>query len=143
MEEDSPMFKEYVSLYCDQITYLNGRILELIDKLQSQADHPSIIIIQGDHGDRATIDPLRPDPAHLRVPFAILNTYYWPDQDYSDLYNTISPVNSFRVVLNRFFGTDMPLLPDESYYYHEPQRNQFIKAPQETSPIEAKTIDDQ
>ena len=31
------------------------------------------------------------------------------------LYPTISPVNSFRVVLNQYFGTDLEYLPDLSY----------------------------
>ena len=143
MEEGSAEFNLYAKLYCGQITFLNSKVISLIDCIQSQTGRLSIIIIQADHGDRATIELDSPDAACVRPTFAILNSYYWPDQDYSNLHDTISPVNSFRVVLNRFFGTDLPLLPDESYYYHKPRINQFIKAPQETSPIETKTIDDQ
>ena len=31
------------------------------------------------------------------------------------LYPTISPVNSLRVVMSRYFGTEMPLLPDKRF----------------------------
>ena len=32
------------------------------------------------------------------------------------LYPSISPVNTFRVVLNSYFGENLPLLEDKSYY---------------------------
>jgi hypothetical protein len=32
------------------------------------------------------------------------------------LYETISPVNTFRVIFNAYFGTDYEILPDISYY---------------------------
>lgn len=32
-----------------------------------------------------------------------------------------SPVNTFRVVLNQFFGTDYPLLADESFTFDADQ----------------------
>ena len=115
----------------------------MIDSIQSRTNHPAIIIIQADHGDRSTSYTRDPDPDGLRVPFAILNTYYWPDQNYNSLYETISPVNSFRVVLNNFFGTNMPLLPDESYYYRYPQKHLFFKAPPEASQTVTKTINNQ
>jgi len=47
----------------------------------------------------------------------ILNAYALPGVDPAQaLYPSISPVNSFRVVLNRYFGTDLPLLEDRSYF---------------------------
>jgi len=32
------------------------------------------------------------------------------------LYDSISPVNTFRVVLSQYFDTTMALLPDRSYF---------------------------
>ena len=46
----------------------------------------------------------------------ILNAYYFPDQDYSKLYKGITPVNTFRIILNKYFGTDLDLLEDRSYF---------------------------
>jgi len=46
---------------------------------------------------------------------AILNAYYFPDNDYSLLYPEISPVNSFRVILNKYFKTGLSLLKDDAY----------------------------
>jgi hypothetical protein len=65
-----------------------------------------VIIIQGDHG-----------PAQLEKEnrMGILNAYYFPNKK-DALYATITPVNTFRVVFNTFFGTNLELLTDTSYY---------------------------
>ena len=48
--------------------------------------------------------------------FGILNAYYVPDQAYQRLYPSITPVNSFRVILSQFLGASFDLLEYESYY---------------------------
>lgn len=52
--------------------------------------------------------------------------YYLPDGGDRLLYPEISPVNSFRVVLNAYFGVDMALLPDETYFTSHLIDGQFI-----------------
>jgi hypothetical protein len=47
----------------------------------------------------------------------ILNAYYLPGTGQAGLYPSITPVNSFRVVFNAYFGTDLPILPDRSYIF--------------------------
>jgi hypothetical protein len=65
-----------------------------------------VIILQGDHGS----------PRAKGWEMTILNAYYLPDaQGRSRLYPSISPVNSFRVIFNAYFGADLPLLPDKAY----------------------------
>ena len=45
-----------------------------------------------------------------------MNAYYFPDDDAEEyLYPSISPVNSFRALLNGFFFEDLELLEDESF----------------------------
>ena len=41
---------------------------------------------------------------------------YKPDLQYSGLYPNITPVNTFRVVFNRYFDADLALEDDTSYY---------------------------
>ena len=65
----------------------------------------------GDHG--ATDIPKLETPQRR---MSILNAYYVNDQAKQDLYETITPVNTFRIVFNYYFGTDYPLLKDLSYY---------------------------
>jgi hypothetical protein len=64
----------------------------------------------GDHG--ATGVPTLETPQWR---MSILNAYYVNEQAKQDLYPTITPVNTFRVIFNHYFGTTYPLLEDLSY----------------------------
>ncbi len=56
----------------------------------------------------------------------ILNVYYFPNRDYRELYQDITPVNSFRVVLNTLFGARFEILPDRSNYSTWAEPYQFM-----------------
>jgi hypothetical protein len=108
--------KSYIAGYRRQIQYINQLVLETVDAILSRSATPPIIIIQGDHGPGAH---LHWGSLEMTLPaerFGILNAYYFPDRDYSLLYPSISPVNSFRVVLNQFFEGHYAILPDRHYY---------------------------
>ena len=92
----------------------DGRIATLELTVQ-KAGRPRVVIIQGDHGYRFYTD------AKLDAAFENLNAYYFSDGDYSLLYNGISPVNAFRVVLNKYFGCSLPLLKDSSVRIRHPR----------------------
>jgi hypothetical protein len=103
--------EETGNAYVGQVKFINQEILMVVDALIEDSEIPPVIIIQSDHG------PL-PDLAQEyteRMP--ILNVYYLPGvQAEEKLYPSISPVNSFRVVLNSYFGQNLPLLEDRSYF---------------------------
>lgn len=108
--------KSYLAGYRRQIQYINTRILETIDVILAESETPPIVIIQGDHGPGAYLHWGSLENTIPAERFGILNAYYFPDQDYGRLYPSISPVNSFRVVLNQFFDQDYAILPDRHYY---------------------------
>ncbi len=112
--EGSP--QEYVSGYLGEVQFLNRRLMGAIDSILAQSAQPPIIIIQGDHGPGNFFNLDKPQNKCLWERYSILNAYYFPDGNYSALYNSITPVNSFRVVLNQYFGTDLALLKDKNYY---------------------------
>jgi hypothetical protein len=104
--------------YRDQVLYLNDRMeILLADIIQSSAT-PPIIIIQGDHG---------PILAAPRQRLKNLNAYYLPGSGAERLYPTITPVNTFRLVFDAYFGGQYSLLDDSSYFstYQDPYN--FIK----------------
>jgi hypothetical protein len=122
--------------YVDQVVFCSRRILATIDRILAQSPTPPIIVLQSDHGSAASdFDLLYGDegpPATgsepgidvlLRERMEILNAYRIPGGAPS-LYPSITPVNSFRVVLNDRFGEKLPLLPDRSYFsrYAHPYR---------------------
>jgi hypothetical protein len=112
----------YISGYRDQIQYVNKLVSSAVNTILEKSVVPPIIIIQGDHGPAAYLDWEEPEDTNLDERFSVLNAYYFPDGDYSQLYPTITPVNSFRIVLNQYFGGSYELLPDESFFsgWHSP-----------------------
>lgn len=117
------MYEEIAAAYVDQVKFVNKEILDVIDTLTQNSDIPPVIIVQGDHGP---LPDLTEKPAE-RLP--ILNAYYLPGVPMDRiLYPAISPVNSFRVVLNSYFEQNLPLLEDFSYFGPEEDRsaNQLV-----------------
>jgi hypothetical protein len=60
------------------------------------------------------MDDLEKTDIHERM--GILNCYYFPDRNYQGITDHITPVNSFRVVLNHFFEANLPLLEERNYF---------------------------
>ena len=102
--------------YVDEVLFLNSQLREVVAEILSEAEREPIIVLQGDHGFIPPGTPLS-EQASLRAKFGILNAYYLPDGGTDRLYESISPVNSFRVILNHYFGTTYELRPDRSFYW--------------------------
>jgi hypothetical protein len=108
--------EEYINGYCGQVAYIDSQVLPLVRRLIRDSDTPPVIILQGDHGPRLDLDWHDPDRTNMRESFSILNAYYVMGLEDLPLYPSISPVNSFRVLLDVIFGQELALLPDRSYY---------------------------
>lgn len=107
---------EYIENYRNQIIFINKKIKATVEGIFENSVRPTVIILQSDHGPSSMLDWEDIDNTNLKETFSILNAYYLPQNGYLDLYNEITPVNSFRVIFNKYFGTDFELLPDKSYY---------------------------
>jgi hypothetical protein len=94
--------------YLEYLTYTNTQLKDLVNTIRHN-DPSAAIIIMGDHGFRKP--PLNNSFDHL---FENLNAVYFPDKDYSVLYDSISGVNQFRVILNHMFDQSFPILHDSS-----------------------------
>lgn len=97
-----PTPKDYASGYRNQLDYINFRIIPILKEIINNSQIPPIIIVQGDHG----VDPKRT---------FILNAYYLPGEGSDAFYPSISPVNTFRLILNEYFGGDYDYLDDINY----------------------------
>ena len=105
------------SLYTDQVTFVNSMILEEIDEILANSEPAPIIIIQADHSSNLAWQDHHPPPEiRDKLLFPIFAAFYLPDgDDAAKPYPAISSVNVFRLILNRYFGLDLAMLPDESY----------------------------
>jgi hypothetical protein len=111
--------------YEEQLHYTNQRVLETIELILRESTVPPIIIVQGDHGQQLD---LRINPQQIgNYPLPILNAYYFPDQDYSNLSPDIAPINSFRVVFSQYFNLDYPQLAQRSYFQPYPSIRDHVR----------------
>ncbi|HEY4797662.1 MAG TPA: sulfatase-like hydrolase/transferase [Bacteroidia bacterium] len=101
--------------YLSQLKYTNHLLIGMLEHLLSGPTKKPIIILQGDHGFR----DLKGINFNERVTESetILNAYYFPDDSSktNSLYDSVSPVNSFRIVFNKYFDAKLPLLKDRSF----------------------------
>jgi hypothetical protein len=107
---------EYVRQYTAQLTYLNTRLTQAITTLQARARRPTVIIIQSDHGPASHLEWEHPTPEALTERMQNFTALYFPPGASPAIPATLSPVNTFRLVFNTYFGTGLPLLPDRSFY---------------------------
>lgn len=111
--------------YLNQLVFVNKKVEVLVDSILSKSVIPPIIILQADHGPLLTFDVRKvddPTQARLRGFMRIFNAYYLPAGGHDLLYPSITPVNTFRLILDFYFGMDYGLLNDESYHsgYQKP-----------------------
>ncbi len=99
--------KDNITGYKDQVAYLNSRLIPLFQKIIANSSRAPIIIIQGDHGGLDT---------SVEERMAVLNAYYLPEGGSHLLYENISPVNTFRLIFNHYFGSHYDLLEDISLF---------------------------
>jgi hypothetical protein len=108
--------RDYAAGYRKQAMFLTNQVESMIIGILANSPEPPIIILQSDHGSGMRLDTKSVNRTDLHERMSILNAYYLPGRGSEHLYPNISPVNSFRVVFNAYFGANLDLLPDRSYY---------------------------
>jgi Sulfatase len=96
--------------FIEQVKFANKLIQQLVTHIKHVNKPNTVIIIEGDHGFRNIYGKKG------YMIYDNFSSFYFPDRNYKDLYPAISPVNSFRVVLNNFFDAKLPLLKDSSIF---------------------------
>jgi len=107
--------EEYLKNYAGEVEYLNKRLQHTIEQILKNSTDPPIIILQSDHGSRLELDWLDENNTNFQEAFSILSAFYLPDTA-AQVPQGISPVNTFRFILNTYFGTNHELLEDRSFY---------------------------
>ncbi len=106
--------------YINQVQFINKQILTILKEILNNSKNPPIVILQGDHGQKESSE----DNERMKI----LEAFYFPNMQYDDIYPSITPINTFRVVLNNFFNATLSLKKDISYYssYQTPYNFQII-----------------
>jgi hypothetical protein len=128
--------KEYKTRYKNQVIYLNKLIETTIDEILNKPGPEPIIIIQGDHGPASELNWQSFEESEIDERMGILNAYYFPDRDYSKLYKDITPVNTFRIILNQYYGTNLELLEDRSCFSFLSSPYELVDVSEEIRPTQ-------
>lgn len=94
--------------YFGQVLFAGKVIKDLVNYIQLNNKKNTIIIVAGDHGLKSSA------ALENGYTFNNLMSLYFPDKDYSMLYDSVSPVNIFRIALNKHFNAGLPLHKDSS-----------------------------
>jgi len=107
---------EYQKGYREQVIFANGKVIEAIDGILAKSKTPPIILLMGDHGPASMFRFDIDSPGCVWERSSNLYALRLPGhQNDGTLYPTISPVNTFRVIFNTYFGAKLPLLEDRTY----------------------------
>jgi hypothetical protein len=106
----------YRRSYLEQLAFVNQLTLKMIDGILANSKTPPVIIIQGDHGPGIFMNYDDLEKACLYERYSILNAYYLPGTDPTGVPADISPVNTFRLIFDTYFGTGYTLLLEKRYY---------------------------
>jgi hypothetical protein len=108
--------------YKNELTYINGRIENLISNIRSTSPN-AVIFIQADEGPYPAQFRGEMTPSHYYNPvdlplndmkqkFGIMASYYMPGINNDELKNLDASVNVFPFILNHYLGYNLPMLPD-------------------------------
>jgi hypothetical protein len=100
--------------YLGYLPYTNTCVKRLLSAIRQNSGGRAVILFMSDHGFRHSGDG-SPQPYF----FNNQNAVYFPDGDYHLLYDSISGVNQFRVILNKLFSQKLPLLKDSLIYLRD------------------------
>lgn len=111
--------------YVQQLQFVNETLLAVVDTLLAGPGVDPIIIIQGDHGPASEGGSwAEPSLALIRERLPILNAYHVAGGR-CPFYQSVTPVNSFRIIFNCRFNAHFTLLPDSSFFSSYDRQYQF------------------
>lgn len=122
-----PTQSEEKELYLNQLIFTEEKIKALVKEILLKSEIAPIIILQGDHGPAFYHDWKRyPTEEILKERMNIFNAYYLPAGGNKLLYNSITPVNTFRLIFYFYFNMNYKLLKDRSYFLNPEIPHKYI-----------------
>tara|TARA_B100000686_G_scaffold82765_1_gene89412 strand:- start:1805 stop:3409 length:1605 start_codon:yes stop_codon:yes gene_type:complete len=111
--------------HIDQVKFANKKLMELIPELLNSKNKP-IIILQGDTGSGFELDWENPTKEMIQERLGNFNAVYFPSLNYNHMYETITPVNTFRIIFNEYFDDEYELLEDINFWSQSDKPYQYI-----------------
>ena len=92
--------------YKEQVLFINQLVQETVSTILENSENEPVIILQGDHGPATDVGSVGIQECG-KDHFSILNAIRLPSNSGAAFYDELSPVNTFRLVFNTVFGTDL------------------------------------
>jgi hypothetical protein len=100
--------------YLDNYVYSINVAQEMINNilLASDSATPPVIVLQSDHGARmeSNVESIFLPNYPEEYKTLIMNALYIPGYDYSTLPEDLDPINTFPIIFNYLFDTNIPLV---------------------------------
>ncbi|MDB5178606.1 MAG: hypothetical protein JWN01_549 [Patescibacteria group bacterium] len=127
--------------YLGQVQFINSQMKDILSEIDRSGQGKSIVVLQADEGpypmqlnhEQFDVDRVEGElragdmrkwtDADLQMKFGNLAAYHIPAVDWSKDAGAADSANVFRLVLNSYFGTSLPYLPDCYYAYADGREN--------------------
>lgn len=100
--------------YLRQLEFVNRKLLATVDAIRARSKRPPVIVIQSDEGFQAEPDTFG-EKAMQQIRVKGLLALSLPGRRAKTVPQPANVVNTLRFVLNRYLGTQYPMLPTHSY----------------------------
>ncbi|MFC1743195.1 sulfatase-like hydrolase/transferase [Candidatus Riflebacteria bacterium] len=118
--------ESYIKGYTQQLTFINNKVKTLIEQIFKSSGGKALILIQSDHGPALNLEPYSIEKTDLRERLCNLMAFYFPDREmYKYLSQDITPINTFPLIFNLFFGIKINLFKNRSFFSSIDQFYQF------------------
>jgi hypothetical protein len=118
--------------YIEQLICANHKVEQAVEQILRTSQQPPIILLQADHGHGRILGRTIPDlgdvtPDRVAERTDVFAAYYLPGTDPNIVYDSITPVNVFRMVFRAYFGAPLDPLPDRTYWSSAARPYQFTQ----------------
>jgi hypothetical protein len=106
--------------YLGNLVFISRRILKAVDDILASSPVKPIIILESDHGPATQLfssrlsERVSESVIHERM--SNLVSLYLPGPDSPRIPRDFTPVNTFRILFDSYFGTRLGMLENRSYY---------------------------
>ena len=106
--------------FVNQLKFTNKKTIEVVTKLLDSEKQP-IIIIQSDHGTAFTFNGSlknweKPSNEMIEERMDSINFIFLPENKINIFSENITPVNTFSILFNHYFGTNFEIFEDRMYF---------------------------
>lgn len=130
--------------YTDQVQFINSQIKSTLSLINQNSHGQAVVVLQADEGpypiefnsadfDQGDIDQelnnntmLKWSLPDLQMKYGILAAYHIPAATSDELANSADAVNVFRLILNKYFDGNLPILPRCYYAYPRGRDKPFV-----------------